>query len=58
LLEALYEHVPEAKGKVDCHELSTPLSTKHFANYARGEIYGVSFTPERFRLRWLAPGTC
>ena len=57
LLEALYEHVPEVKGKVDCHELSTPLSTKHFANYARGEIYGVSFTPERFRLRWLAPRT-
>ncbi len=57
LLAALYEHVPETKGKVDFHELSTPLSTRHFANYGRGEIYGVSFTPERFRVPWLAPRT-
>ncbi len=57
LLEALYDHVPETKGKVDYHELSTPLSTRHFANYGRGEIYGVSFTPERFRVPWLKPRT-
>lgn len=57
LLEALYEHVPETRGKVAYHELSTPLSTRHFANYGRGEIYGLSFTPERFRAAWLGPRT-
>ncbi len=57
LLDALYEHVPETKGKVDHHELSTPLSTRHFTNYDRGEIYGVAFTPERFRVAWLGPRT-
>jgi all-trans-retinol 13,14-reductase len=57
LLEALYEHVPEVKGKVDYHELSTPLSTRHFANYGRGEIYGAAATPERFRVAWLGPRT-
>jgi all-trans-retinol 13,14-reductase len=57
LLEVLYEHVPETKGKVAYCELSTPLSTKHFANYGQGEIYGVSFTPDRFRIPWLSPRT-
>ena len=57
LLAALYEHVPQTKGKVAFSELSTPLSTRHFSNHPRGEIYGVSFTPERFRLKWLAPRT-
>ena len=57
LLASLYEHVPQAKGKVAFSELSTPLSTRHFSNHLRGEIYGVSFTPERFRLKWLAPRT-
>ncbi len=57
LLATLYEHVPETKGRVDYHELSTPLSTRHFANHGRGEIYGVSFTPKRFRASWLGPRT-
>ncbi len=38
-------------------ELSTPLSTKHFAAYEHGEIYGIDHTPERFRQRWLKPRT-
>jgi len=57
LLEALLEHVPETRGKVAFHELSTPLSTRHFANYRRGEIYGLRPTPERFRAAWLRPRT-
>ena len=57
LLQALYEHVPQTQGKVDYHELSTPLSTRHFGNYARGEIYGLSPTPRRFGLEWLVPRT-
>jgi all-trans-retinol 13,14-reductase len=38
-------------------ELSTPLSTRHFANYGRGEIYGLNHTPARFAERMLKPAT-
>jgi all-trans-retinol 13,14-reductase len=51
LLEQLYIHVPGVRGKVDYHELSTPLSTRHFSGHPHGEMYGLSFTPERFRIR-------
>jgi len=47
--------VPQVRGKVDHAELSTPLSTRHFANYSRGEIYGLAHTPARFRERFLRP---
>jgi all-trans-retinol 13,14-reductase len=50
-------HVPALAGKVDYAELSTPLSTRHFMNHRRGETYGLSATPERFRLRCLTPRT-
>jgi all-trans-retinol 13,14-reductase len=51
LLEHLYIHVPRVRGKVDYHELSTPLSTRYFSGHPRGEIYGLGHTPERFRMR-------
>jgi all-trans-retinol 13,14-reductase len=57
LLGVLYEHVPQARGRVDHAELSTPLSTRRFANYARGELYGLAHTPARFRQRFLRPRT-
>ena len=57
LLDTLYEHLPLTKGKVAYHELSTPLSTRHFSNHPRGEVYGVELSPERFRLPWLGPRT-
>ena len=57
LLDTLYRHVPQVRGKVDYHELSTPLSTAHFCNYGRGEIYGVTHAPARFAQRWLLPRT-
>lgn len=50
LLDVLYQHVPSVRGKVDFHELSTPLTTKHFAAHPRGELYGLDHTPERYRL--------
>jgi all-trans-retinol 13,14-reductase len=53
----LEKHVPAVRGKIDYCEFSTPLSTRHFANYERGEIYGLAGTPERFRARSLAPRT-
>ncbi len=57
LLEKVYRHVPQVRGRIAYHEISTPLSTRHFCNHARGEIYGIDHTPERFRLSWLRPHT-
>jgi all-trans-retinol 13,14-reductase len=57
LLAELYRMEPHLKGKVDCYELSTPLTTKHFVNYERGEIYGLDHTPERFQQDFLRPKT-
>jgi all-trans-retinol 13,14-reductase len=57
LQRELEHHVPALCGKIDYAELSTPLSTRHFMNYQRGESYGLSGTPERFRLRCLTPRT-
>jgi all-trans-retinol 13,14-reductase len=57
LQSELERHVPTLAGKIDYAELSTPLSTRHFMNHRRGETYGLSATPERFRLRCLTPRT-
>ncbi|MBX7148799.1 NAD(P)/FAD-dependent oxidoreductase [bacterium] len=57
LLDNLYHYVPQVKGQIDYYELSTPLSTQHFCNYQKGEIYGIDHTPERFNLKWLKPQT-
>ncbi len=56
-LEKLYTILPQIKGHVEICELSTPLSTRHFSNYNKGEIYGLEHTPERFRLKLLRPRT-
>ena len=57
LLAELIRQVPALDGKIDYWELSSPLSTRHFMNHQRGEMYGLSSTPERFRLRCLTPKT-
>jgi len=57
LLKVLYKHVPQIKGKVAYYELSTPLTTQHFVNYKRGEIYGLDHSPSRFRQDFLKPKT-
>lgn len=57
LLEHLYAQAPATRGKVDVAELSTPLSTKNFANHPSGEIYGLAHTPDRYEQRWLQPRT-
>jgi all-trans-retinol 13,14-reductase len=53
----LERHVPAVRGKIDYCELSTPLSTSHFANYRQGQIYGPASTPQRFQARALSPRT-
>jgi all-trans-retinol 13,14-reductase len=57
LLETLYEQAPGTRGRVEICELSTPLTTRNFANHPHGEIYGLAHTPGRFEQRWLRPQT-
>lgn len=57
MLEKIYSVEPQLRGKVDYYEVSTPLSTKKFTNHLKGEIYGVSHTPKRFRQEFLKPYT-
>ena len=57
LLKELFKQLPRLKGKVNCYELSTPLTTKHFVNYEKGEIYGLDHSPSRFRQSFLKPRT-
>ena len=57
LLNELYKQLPQVKGNIDCYELSTPLTTKHFVNYGQGEIYGLDHSPSRFRQAFLKPRT-
>ena len=56
-IEVLEREVPQIAGKIAYSELSTPLSTRHFGNYDKGEIYGLEHTPARFRERALRPKT-
>lgn len=57
MLQALFQQCPQLEGQVDHCELSSPLSTRHFANFSQGEIYGLAHTPGRFKQRWLKPRT-
>jgi all-trans-retinol 13,14-reductase len=57
LLDALYEKEPQLKGKVAYYELSSALTTKHFVNYEKGELYGLDHTIERFEQKFLRPST-
>jgi len=55
ILNIVFDQVPGIKDAVDYTELSTPLTVRDLANYKRGEMYGISHTPDRFRQRWLRP---
>jgi all-trans-retinol 13,14-reductase len=57
LLQELERQVPSVKGHVDHAELSTPVTTRHFMNYEKGEIYGIAATPARYALRALGART-
>jgi len=52
ILDVVYAKVPQLRGKIDVCELSTPITTHHFAGHPRGELYGLDHTPERFRQRF------
>lgn len=57
LLAELFRLEPQTQEAVDYYELSTPLSTRHFVNYDKGEIYGLDHNPQRFRQKFLRPHT-
>jgi all-trans-retinol 13,14-reductase len=57
LLKELYKQLPQVEGKINCYELSTPLTTQHFVNYHKGEVYGLDHSPSRFRQSFLKPRT-
>lgn len=57
VLEAMYEKLPQLRGKIDYWEISTPLSTQYFNAYERGELYGINHDPKRFEQSWLTPRT-
>lgn len=57
LMAVLYDKLPQLRGKVDYMEVSTPLSTRWFAGYGRGEPYGLGHDPQRFEQSWLGPRT-
>ena len=57
LLNHLYKQLPHLKGKIDAYELSSPLTTKNFVNYDKGELYGIDHTPSRFNQKFLRPKT-
>jgi all-trans-retinol 13,14-reductase len=48
LLAVVETRLPQLKGRIEVAELSTPLSTRHFAGHPSGEIYGLAATPRRF----------
>jgi len=57
LLKELYKQLPQVEGKINCYELSTPLTTLHFVNYKNGEVYGLDHGSSRFRQSFLKPRT-
>ncbi|GAA3514548.1 NAD(P)/FAD-dependent oxidoreductase [Aquimarina addita] len=54
LLKELY---PQLENHIVHAEVSTPVTTRTFSNYKKGEIYGLSHTPERFNTHVLRPKT-
>lgn len=50
MLDLLFKRLPQLRGRVDVAELSTPVTTAHFASHPRGELYGLDHTPQRYEL--------
>jgi all-trans-retinol 13,14-reductase len=57
LLSQYRERYPELAPMIKFTELSTPLSTHHFARSHRGSIYGLASEPDRFLDDTLTPKT-
>ncbi|NLZ41912.1 MAG: NAD(P)/FAD-dependent oxidoreductase [Comamonadaceae bacterium] len=57
LLEHLYAKLPQLRGRVAYHEVSTPLSMQWFCGAPHGELYGLEHGVARMQARWLRPRT-
>ncbi len=57
LLDQYLDHYPELRPMVSFTEMSTPVSTTHFAASHRGSIYGLASEPSRFLDEGLMPKT-
>jgi all-trans-retinol 13,14-reductase len=57
LMAEVERQAPSVVGHLAYAELSTPVTTQHFMNYASGEIYGIAATPERYAARALGTRT-
>ncbi len=55
LLQQYLDEYPDLAPFVDHVEMSTPLSTNHFAASPQGSIYGLGTAPERFADQSLVP---
>ena len=55
LLQQYLDEYPDLAPFVDHVEMSTPLSTNHFAASPRGSIYGLGTSPKRFADQSLLP---
>lgn len=57
LTDGLFARRPGLKPLLRHAELSTPMTTEHFARPAAGSIYGAVSTPARYGNAWLRPRT-
>jgi all-trans-retinol 13,14-reductase len=60
LMDILYEHVPQIKGKVEYMHCGSPLTEETFLGSFRGVAYGTMCTPDMFakiNQRWMGPRT-
>jgi all-trans-retinol 13,14-reductase len=57
LIAFVEERYPGYKDLVDFVEVSTPVTTEHFAAHPRGVIYGVAARPERYKLKCMSVKT-
>jgi len=57
LLDLVERPHPGFRDLIEYSELGTPLTFEHFTAAPSGSIYGYPGTPDRYRKRWLVPGT-
>ncbi|MBP9163496.1 MAG: NAD(P)/FAD-dependent oxidoreductase [Leptospiraceae bacterium] len=57
LLNLVEKHYSGFKDLVEYMELSTPLTYVELSGRPNGEFYGLSATPERYKLKWLGAKT-
>merc|ERR1712196_605296 len=58
MLEVLYHHYPNTKGKVKYTMTGSSLTFNYYIGNTKGEVYGLESHPERFEKQdWLRPQT-